>query len=129
MSSSGFDTGSGTYDKVASARGGEGLDIDAETAGRTSGPGEGVDAGAGARDNLPGQGLDGGQGGEDVQAAAAGTGEGFDAGEKGSNRTGGGVTLNAGREHEFNNANSNNLYDAKSRVQNLADKIKDKIKS
>ncbi|TKY89524.1 hypothetical protein EX895_001309 [Sporisorium graminicola] len=129
MSSSGFDTGQGSYDKVAGTKGGEGLNVDAETAGRTSGPGEGVDAGAGARDHIPGQGLDGGAGGEDVEAAAAGTGEGFDAGERGSNRTGGGVTLNAGREHEFNSADSGTFYDAERSVQNFADKIKDKIKS
>ena len=33
---SGFDTGSGSYDKVAHVRGGEGLGIDAQTAGECS---------------------------------------------------------------------------------------------
>ncbi|KAF6767643.1 hypothetical protein PSEUBRA_006208 [Kalmanozyma brasiliensis GHG001] len=129
MSSSGFDTGAGTYDKLASAKGGEGLDIDAHTAGRDNPPGEGVDAGAGAKDNIPGQGLSGGAGSEDASAAAKGTGEGLSAGEKGSNRTGGGVTLNAGREEEFNGPNSKNFVDVESKVQNFADKIRDKVSS
>ena len=38
MSSSGFDTGAGTYDKIAHKRGGEGLDIDADTAGELPDP-------------------------------------------------------------------------------------------
>lgn len=33
LSSSGFDTGASPYDKVAQSKGGEGLDIDAQTAG------------------------------------------------------------------------------------------------
>ena len=76
-----------------------------------------MDAGSGENDNIPGQGLDGGPGGEDVNAAETGQGEGFDAGEKGSNRPGGGVTLNAGREEEFNSSNHKNFYDTESHVQ------------
>ncbi|SAM84930.1 uncharacterized protein UBRO_20372 [Ustilago bromivora] len=92
MSSSGFDTGAGPYDKVAQSKGGEGLDIDAQTAGRTEALGEGIDAGAGIRDNIPGQGLDGGPGDEDVFAAKHGRGEGLDADDKGSYCPGGGVS-------------------------------------
>ncbi|KAJ1023084.1 hypothetical protein NDA16_003237 [Ustilago loliicola] len=126
MSSSGFDTGAGSYDKVAQNKGGEGLDIDAQTAGRTGAPGEGVDTSAGIRDNVPGQGLDGGPGGEDVSAAKSGRGEGLDAGDKGSDRPGGGVSLNAGREEEFNSSNQSKFYDTESRVQH---KLKDKFTS
>lgn len=85
--------------------------------GRQGGPGEGVDAGSGAKDNIPGQGLEGGPGGEDVNAAVTGRGEGFDAGDTGSDRPGGGVSLNAGREEEFNSSNNKHFVDTESKVQ------------
>lgn len=153
---SGFDTGSGTYDKVAQSQGGEGLDIDATTAGeflssstkarpasehllntsssspsgRNTGPGEGVSAGPGAKDNTPGIGFDGGPGSEDLDAKITGSGEGLDAGQKGnSTKPGGGVSLNAGREEEFHGANDGKFFDAEGKVQKVADKLMDKIKS
>lgn len=155
---SGFDTGSGTYDKVAQSRGGEGLDIDAKTAGelqfssiqscsalehllnisspssspsgRNAGPGEGVSAGPGAKDNTPGLGFDGGPGSEDLDASVTGSGEGLDAGQKGnSTKPGGGVSLNAGREEEFHGADDGKFFDAEGKVQKVADKVMDKIKS
>lgn len=85
--------------------------------GRTDGRGEGFSTGAGEEDNIPGQGLDGGPGGEDIQAAQAGRGEGLSAGNRGSDRPGGGVSLNAGRDEEFNNSGHKRFFDAESRVQ------------
>ncbi|GAC92918.1 hypothetical protein PHSY_000477 [Pseudozyma hubeiensis SY62] len=127
---SGFDTGSGSYDKIAQSQGGEGLDIDAQTAGRNTGPGEGVSAGPGAKDNTPGIGFDGGPGSEDLDAKITGSGEGLDAGQKGnSTKPGGGVSLNAGREEEFHGASDGKFFDAEGKVQKVADKVMDKIKS
>ncbi|PWN89873.1 hypothetical protein FA10DRAFT_301177 [Acaromyces ingoldii] len=117
-SNRGFDTGEGTYDREAEARG-EGLDVNEGPTGY-----HGLSTGGGSYDDEEGK-KGHGEGFSTGEGEADRPGEDLNAGQDG-HKKGGGVSLNAGGDDD-DDPNANGTYDVGAHLSNFAHKIGDKI--